>query len=156
MRIDPDHYKQRVYDWEHTSLPEIYKCTLRQEQTEALVEKIWLTTGHNVPPQTKHLRTGARRAYSSALEKLVAFPEWGRNPICICHEMAHQIIQDRQRRDKSFSPMPHGSEWLWTYMQLLVKFCGKDLASLRGSAVKAVLPTISLEAAAAKRLLRLV
>ena len=116
-----DTQRSKVYKWERRWITTAPEMTLAE--CEALTNRIakfyrirppWVTDGR-----------GCRRALYFHNDNNIALPVWSRQPIVVCHEMAHSIVGKRFGRTAS-----HGREFVGVAMYLYKRYCKIDEAEM--------------------------
>lgn len=130
-----DSQRQRCYDWENKHLGVYHKPLLSQEETISFIKQIYRDVWIECPkvefiPQR-------RGACSSWGGRTLSFGPRATTREIICHEAAHSICSRRflKRRNKQSDIESHGPEFVATYVELLVKYCGYDKQALHESMI---------------------
>lgn len=136
-----DSQRSRLYGWENTVF-DMYTYSSQASpvmalaECEALIHKVWrrhsprlhrgtTEAAYNAPRVTDGRR--ARRATGSYWR--ISLPRWSRQPPVVLHELAHALLTSVR-----CSLAAHGPEFARVYIELLVRYCGRDRAELLASA----------------------
>ena len=135
-RIRRDSQRKRAYQWESEAL-DLWDdgiCPkLPWDQIEALAKTIFTDLNLKQPKLTFSERIHGAECRGSGRE-LVLGHNTARKRILL-HEIAHAVVSLRSFEWFSYDTLEaHGPEWVATYMELLHRYDGLDLNSLRASA----------------------
>jgi|SRR5688572_8246986 len=122
-----DFQRNKVYSWERVTFTsdEHYKGSLTLEECKELAAKMY---GARVVVKDGRGRSHAGACVSKRVAT-ITLPIWARNPLVVAHEVAH-IQNYRFSKDSS----AHGGVFMWFFIELLSKHCGKDRDTLTKSA----------------------
>ena len=124
-----DFQKNKVFAWQRSAFThaEHYQGSLSLEECADMAAKMY---GARVIVKKGREGTSAM-ARISKKQATITLPSWAMNPMVVAHEVAHW---HNYRFCKSSSA--HGGVFMYFYIDLLARFCGKDAEALTKSALE--------------------
>lgn len=126
-----DPQQKILYAWERKAIAPQGGRPIPYDQSQALIDAVWMAQGFLYPPQVLPLE-GSRRIWAKAnrlnvwLRSYEATPTW-----VILHELGHSMTG---KFDGEMDA--HGPDYLWIYMNLAAKFLKIPLPVLMFTAQK--------------------